>query len=181
MKRFMAAVLFLFLPALVLCSEQSSKTLDNITKQFSPKAQKAFDILEEDDDIKSLALKYDSAAEQEKPALKKEVRAKALAEEETAIKKTEQRLERQEQKIKELKQKLAERKKQKQKIADLKTEEILSPASLQKLRENMPVQTAVKKKAAKIKSKAKAAKAKKEQKQTAKEAVPEKTLKEETK
>lgn len=178
MKRFTAATLFLLLPALAFCEGQSSKTLDNITKQFTPKAQKVFDILEEDDDIKTLALEYDNAPEREKPSLKKEVRAKALAEEELAIKKTEQRLERQEQKIKELKQNLAERKKQKQKTADLRAEDILSPSSLQKLRENVPAQTAVKKKAAKIKSKAKTAKAKEEKATASKETAEDKTLRE---
>lgn len=111
----------------------SEPKVSALASQFSFK-EEPLNVLEEDDDVKKLILKYDSASVDKKPAIKKEIEKLTAQEEENSIKKHEVRIQRQEAKIKELKQKVALRKKNKTQNVNNKVGYLISSESVSKIK-----------------------------------------------
>lgn len=134
MKRFFISAVFLSLGVFAFAGgAQAASVAADEAARFNLQPVSP-NILDESDDIKSLALKYDSAEPAKKPAVKKEIEKIQTQQEEDNIKAQELRIKRQEDKIKELRAKLEERKKNKAKTVKEKVERIISKDSVEKIK-----------------------------------------------
>ena len=133
MFRFLAVICFLFCAGFVF-AHSSSATLNQITKSFSVNNTPA-NILEEEDDIKKLVLKYASAPETQKQTIKQEIIKLQTKKQEEAFSRQEKRIERQENKVKQLKEELKQNRKEKDKIVQKKVSFLLEEENIQKIKE----------------------------------------------
>ena len=102
MFRFLAVIYFLFLASFIF-AQTSTSSFEQIAKSFEVKQAKT-DILNEEEDIKKLILKYESAPKEQKENIKKEIIKLQTKKEEEALARQEKRIERQEKKVKQLKE-----------------------------------------------------------------------------
>ncbi len=122
----------------------------NAAAKYSLKQAEA-NILDEEDDIKALILKYSAAPAASKPAVKKDIEKKELAREEELIEKQKQRIKRQEEQIKLLKLKLEQREKNKKQTVKNRVAYLISEKSVEKIKN----ESETKKVLDKVKNKAK--------------------------
>ena len=145
-------LLVLFFGCAVFASAQKNAIADAAAK-YSLKQAEA-DILEEEEDVKALILKYSAAPAASKPAVKKDIEKKELAREEELIEKQKQRIKRQEEQIKLLKQKLEQREKNKKQTVKNRVTYLISEESVEKIKN----ESETKKVLDKVKNKTKAKK-----------------------
>lgn len=122
----------------------------NAAAKYSLKQAEA-NVLDEEDDVKALILKYSAAPAVSKPAVKKDIEKKELAREEELIEKQKQRIKRQEEQIKLLKQKLEQREKNKKQTVKNRVDYLISEESVEKIKN----ESETKKVLDKVKNKAK--------------------------
>lgn len=122
----------------------------NAAAKYSLKQAEA-NVLDEDDGVKALILKYSAAPAASKPAVKKDIEKKELAREEELIEKQKQRIKRQEEQIKLLKQKLEQREKNKKQTVKNRVDYLISEESVEKIKN----ESETKKVLDKVKNKAK--------------------------
>lgn len=122
----------------------------NAAAKYSLKQAEA-NVLDEEDDVKALILKYSAAPAASKPAVKKDIEKKELAREEELIEKQKQRIKRQEEQIKLLKQKLEQREKNKKQTVKNRVDYLISEESVEKIKN----ESETKKVLDKVKNKAK--------------------------
>ena len=122
----------------------------NAAAKYSLKQAEA-NVLDEEDDVKALILKYSAAPAASKPAVKKDIEKKELAREEELIEKQKQRIKRQEEQIKLLKQKLEQREKNKKQTIKNRVDYLISEESVEKIKN----ESETKKVLDKVKNKAK--------------------------
>ena len=132
MFRLFAIIYFLFLAGFVF-AQSSPAAINQVVKSFDIK--KTPDILDEEDDIKKLILKYAAAPDSQKESIKKEIIKLQTKKEEEALSRQEKRIERQENKIKQLKEELKEKKKNKDKNVKEKVSFFLMEDNIQKIKE----------------------------------------------
>lgn len=133
MFRIFIIAIFLFLGSFVF-SQTSTAAFTQIAKSFEVKQDKA-DILKEEEDVKKLILKYESAPKEQKETIKKEIVRLQTKKEEDALARQEKRIERQENKIKQLKAELKENKKNKDKKVQEKVSFLLEEENIKKIKE----------------------------------------------
>lgn len=133
MFRFLAVVYFLFFASFVF-AQSSPMAISQVAKSFDIKKTPT-NILEEEEDIKKLILKYDSAPENQKENIKKEIIKLQTKKQEEAFSRQEKRIERQENKIKQLKDELKQNKKDKDKIVQNKVSFLLEEENIKKIKE----------------------------------------------
>ena len=115
-------------------AQTTKESLAQASKAFELKQQKT-DVIEEQDDIKALILKYDKAPKEQKETIKKEIIKLQTKKEDEALARQEKRIERQEQKIKQLKTELNQNKKNKDKTVKEKVEFLLKEENIKKIKE----------------------------------------------
>ena len=130
MRYFILSVLLL--SCAVFASAQK-EAIANAAAKYSLKQAEA-DILEEEEDVKALILKYASAPAASKPTVKKDIEKKELAREEELIEKQKHRIKRQEEQIKVLKQKLEQREKNKKQTVKDRVNYLISAESVEKIK-----------------------------------------------
>lgn len=130
MRYFILSVLLLSCAVFVSAQKEA---IANAAAKYSLKQAEA-DILEEEEDVKALILKYASAPAASKPAVKKDIEKKELAREEELIEKQKQRIKRQEEQIKVLKQKLEQREKNKKQTVKDRVNYLISAESVEKIK-----------------------------------------------
>ena len=123
---------FLFLTVLAFAASNQA-ALMQAAKAFEFKQNT--NVLNEEDDIKKLVLKYAQAPENKKETIKKEIIKLQTKKQEEAFARQEKRIERQENKIKQLKEELKQDKKDKDKIVKNKVEILLKEENIQKIKE----------------------------------------------
>ena len=133
MFRFIAVIYFLFFASFVF-AQSSSEALNQVVKSFDIK-KTPVNILEEEEDIKKLVLKYAAAPENQKESIKQEIIKLQTKKQEDAFARQEKRIERQENKIKQLKEELKQNKKDKDKIVKNKVSFLLEEENIQKIKE----------------------------------------------
>lgn len=133
MFRFLAVVYFLFFTGW-LYAQSTPAAISQITNPFNIK-QMSGDVLEEDEDIKKLILKYDEAPDNQKENIKKEIIKLQTKKEEEGLSRQEKRIERQENKIKQLKEELKQNKKDKDKTVQNKVSFLLKEENIKKIKE----------------------------------------------
>lgn len=133
MFRYLLIICFLFL-SFTAFAKTSDTAIAQVTKAFEVK-QIQTDILEEEEDIKKLILKYESAPEDQKENIKKEIIKMQTKKEEEALARQEKRIQRQEEKIKQLKEELKQSKKDKETRVQNKVEFLLKEENIQKIKE----------------------------------------------
>lgn len=109
------------------------EALSDAAAKYSLKKAEA-NVLDEEDDVKALILKYSAAPAASKPAVKKDIEKKELAREEELIEKQKQRIKRQEEQIKLLKQKLEQREKNKKQTVKNRVAYLISEESVEKIK-----------------------------------------------
>ena len=114
-------------------AQNGQSTLAQVTKAFD--LEKTSNVLNEEEDIKKLVLKYAAAPENQKDAIKKEIIKLQTKKEEEALARQEKRIERQENKVKQLKEELKQNKKDKDKNVKNKVEFLLKEENVQKIKE----------------------------------------------
>ncbi len=133
MFRFTAVIYFLFLAGFVF-AQPSPAALSQIAKSFDIQKSQA-NILEEEEDIKKLVLKYAAAPENQKESIKQEITKLQTKKQEEAFARQEKRIERQENKVKQLKEELKQNKKDKDKIVKNKVAFLLEEENIKKIKE----------------------------------------------
>lgn len=133
MFRFFIIAVFLFLGGFAF-SQTSTVAFTQIAKSFELKQTKT-DVLNEEEDIKKLILKYEGAPKEQKETIKKEIIKLQTKKEEEAFARQEKRIERQENKIKQLKAELKENKKNKDKKVQEKVSFLLKEENIKKIKE----------------------------------------------
>lgn len=133
MYRFLIAICFLFLGSMAF-AQTSTAALAQLSKAFEIK-QNQSNILEEEEDIKKLVLKYAAAPKEQKESIKKEIIKLQTKKEEEALSRQEKRIERQEQKIKQLKEEFKKNKQDKEKKVNDKVAFLLKEENIQKIKE----------------------------------------------
>ena len=133
MFRFLAVIYFLFLASFIF-AQTSTSSFEQIAKSFEVKQAKT-DILNEEEDIKKLILKYESAPKEQKENIKKEIIKLQTKKEEEALARQEKRIERQEKKVKQLKEELKEKKQSKDKRVQEKVVFLLQDENIKKIKE----------------------------------------------
>ena len=124
---------FLFLEAISF-AQTSTAALAQVSKAFEVK-KSAENVLEEEEDIKKLVLKYDSAPANQKESIKKEIIKLQTKKEEEDLARQEKRIERQENKIKQLKEELKKQKKNKEENVKNKVNFLLQEENIKKIKE----------------------------------------------
>ncbi|MBQ4493979.1 MAG: hypothetical protein II972_05225 [Elusimicrobiaceae bacterium] len=132
MFRFLLAFYFLF-SGVCAFSQASQTALMQAAKAFDLKQNQ--DILNEEEDIKKLVLKYASAPANQKETIKKEIIKLQTKKEEEALARQEKRIERQEEKIKQLKEELKQDTKNKEKNVKNKVAFLLKEENIKKIKE----------------------------------------------
>lgn len=132
MFRVLLIISFLFITSNIF-AQASQTALIQATKAFD--FQKTANVLNEEDDIKKLVLKYADAQENQKEAIKKEIIKLQTKKEEEALTRQEKRIERQENKIKQLKEELKQNKKNKDKNVKNKVDFLLQEENIKKIKE----------------------------------------------
>lgn len=130
--RFILMFAFLFIGA-NLFAQTTQNALMQATKAFD--LQKTSNVLSEEEDIKKLVLKYESAPENQKETIKKEIIKLQTKKEEEVLARQEKRIERQENKIKQLKEELKQNKKNKDKNVKNKVDFLLQEENIKKIKE----------------------------------------------
>lgn len=133
MYRYLLIICFLFL-SFTAFAKTSEAVVAQVTKAFEVKQAQA-DILEEEEDIKKLILKYESAPEDQKENIKKDIIKLQTKKEEEALARQEKRIQRQEEKVKQLKEELKKSEKDKEKRVQDKVEFLLKEENIQKIKE----------------------------------------------
>lgn len=132
MIRFLSVICFLLF-SLSVYAQTSQNAVMQVAKAFD--LEKTSDILNEEEDIKKLVLKYASAPEDQKESVKKEIVKLQTKKEEEALARQEKRIERQENKIKQLKEELKQDKKNKDKNVKNKVTFLLKEENIKKIKE----------------------------------------------
>lgn len=132
MFRFLLIISFFFIASNVF-AQNTQSSLMQATKAFD--LEKTSSVLSEEEDIKKLILKYDSAQENQKDTIKKEIVKLQTKKEEEALVRQEKRIERQESKIKQLKEELKQNKKNKDKNVKNKVDFLLKEENIKKIKE----------------------------------------------
>lgn len=130
--RFLLIIGFLFITSNIF-AQSSQSALMQATKAFD--LQKTADVLNEEEDIKKLILKYDNAPEDQKETIKKEIIKLQNKKEEEALARQEKRIIRQENKIKQLKEEFKKNKKNKDENVKNKVSFLLKKENIQKIKE----------------------------------------------